>query len=184
MAGLDGRAPRRGGAFEALDVARRHASLRGTVDAMTLPRAADRLSDDGGDAVISWRIVGTVDDTGRPALEIAVDGSVPLVCQRCLQTFDWPIAQRTRVLLARDERELARLDEDDEREVILANAPIEALTLVEDELMLTLPFAPRCERAECAAGAMQAAPAQPAARGASFAALAELKRGGAKATKR
>ncbi len=57
------------------------------------------------------------------------------------------------VLLARDERELARLDEEDEHEVVLAASPLDAATLVEDELLLTLPFVPRCERAECARAA-------------------------------
>ena len=32
--------------------------------------------------------------------------------------------------------------------MVLAAAPLDAATLVEDELLLTLPFAPRCERAD------------------------------------
>ena len=49
------------------------------------------------------------------------------------------------------ERELVVLDDsDDVHEVILAAAPQEALTLIEDEVLLALPFAPRCERPECA----------------------------------
>ena len=55
------------------------------------------------------------------------------------------------MLLARNERELAVLDEsDDVHEVILAAAPLDAQTLIEDEVLLALPFAPRCERPECA----------------------------------
>jgi uncharacterized metal-binding protein YceD (DUF177 family) len=75
-------------------------------------------------------IVGMTDASGRPALEVRLDGEVPLECQRCcLRTFTWPVAQATVLLLARDERELARLDADDAHEVILAAAP---MTLVED----------------------------------------------------
>ena len=81
-----------------------------------------------------------------------LDGEVPLECQRCLRTFTWPVAQATVLLLARDERELARLDADDAHEVILAAAPLVAMTLVEDELLLTLPFAPHCDRPDCATG--------------------------------
>ena len=68
---------------------------------------------------------------------------MPLTCQRCLEDFEWPIDQRTEVLLARDERELAVLDADNSAEVVLAGMPVEPLTLVEDELVLALPFAPR-----------------------------------------
>ena len=61
-----------------------------------------------------------------------------------------PVAQRTLLLLARDERELARLDaEDHEHEVVLADAPLDPLTLVEDELLLTLPLRRGATR-ECA----------------------------------
>ena len=103
-----------------------------------------------GAAPLRWRISGRTDASGRPALEVQLDGEVPLECQRCLRTFAWPVAQATVLLLARDERELARLDADDAHEVIVAAAPLPSLTLVEDELLLTLPFAPHCERADCA----------------------------------
>jgi uncharacterized metal-binding protein YceD (DUF177 family) len=45
-----------------------------------------------------------------------------------------------------------KLDEEDhEHEVVLADAPLDAVGLVEDELLLTLPFAPRCPEDECPA---------------------------------
>ena len=73
------------------------------------------------------------------------------------------------------------LDDDDEHEVVLAEAPLEALTLVEDELLLTLPFVPRCERADCASTPMSIAePAVDAAPTSAFAALAGLQRDTAK----
>ena len=60
----------------------------------------------------------------------------------------WPVSQGTEVLLAHDEDELATLDAETDGEVILADRPLDAATLVEDELVLTLPFAPRHE-GEC-----------------------------------
>ena len=64
------------------------------------------------------------------------------MCQRCLGRLDWPVDQATEVLLAGDERELAALDDASEGEVILADGPLDPAELVEDELVLTLPFAP------------------------------------------
>jgi uncharacterized protein len=84
-------------------------------------------------------------------LAIEIEGSVPLTCQRCLDDFEWPVAQRTEVLLAHDERELALLDADSSAEVVLAGAPVTTLTLVEDELLLALPFAPRHPEGACGA---------------------------------
>jgi uncharacterized protein len=175
MAGRHVSAGRAPGAFDAFVLARRGAEIAGTLDASSLPRMGDRLAE--GKAPIRWRIAGSTDDAGRPALEIAVDGTVPLECQSCLRTFQSPVAQRTRVLLARDERELARLDETDEHEVIVGTAAQDARTLIEDELLLTLPFAPHCRREDCArrTAAMGAPPHQAAEPESPFAVLAGLK---------
>jgi uncharacterized protein len=84
---------------------------------------------------------------------VAVQGNLPLVCQRCLQVFEAAIDTRSELLLARDETELARLDTE-EAEVLLASAPLDAATLIEDELLLSLPFAPRHPEGQCSAVAV------------------------------
>ena len=184
MAGRQDKARRRGGSFDALDLARRRASFAGSFDAAKLPRTADHLATGREDAKVDWRVTGIVDASGRSALEVRLDGTVQLVCQRCLQPFAWQLAQRTTLLLARDERELEMLDAEDENEVILAAPHMDAATLAEDELLLTLPFAPRCERAACTGSAIAAVAAAnaPAATSA-FAALADLKAVSAKKAK-
>jgi uncharacterized protein len=184
MAGRQKSSARREGTFDAFDVARRGATLSGTVDVASLPRVADVLAAEAGSpakeegsASVSWRITGTGDPQGRPALAIELSGSVPLECQRCMQPFQWPVEQHTTLLLARDERELAMLDADDDTlEVILADAPQETLTLIEDEVLLALPFAPRCERPGCAGEPLHSQdPNMPGP--SAFAALAGLKNG-------
>ena len=70
----------------------------------------------------------------------------------------------------------------DEHEVLLANAPQDAMTLIEDEVLLVLPFAPRCERVTCA-GASLVVPDPAPPRGSAFAALAALKNFAAKKAK-
>jgi uncharacterized protein len=183
MAAQQGSSGRRRGAFDAFDLALRRGKLAGTVDVARMGRAVDRLAPGGGASDLSWRISGTTDAMGRPALEVRLDGSVTLECQRCLQAFAWPVAQCTTLLLARDERELAVLDAgDDEHEVLLADAPQDALTLIEDEVLLVLPFAPRCGRAACAEAPL-AVPQPAAPRASAFAALAGLKNAAAKKAK-
>jgi uncharacterized protein len=133
------------GKFDAFRLAREHGSLSGNLDVATLPRVADRLVEDA--APVKWRIKGATDPLGRPALTIEVDGVLPLECQRCLEVVHWPVTQHTELLLARDEAEMARLDNDSELEVVLAQGPLDPVALVEDELVLATPFAPR--HAEC-----------------------------------
>lgn len=140
---------RSGSRLDAFQLARERGVAEGNVDAHELPRVDDMLGE--GPAQIAWRIEGTADAVGRPALTIEIRGAVPLTCQRCLDEFEYPVDQRTNVLLARDERELAALDGDSDAEVVLAGTPVEPLALVEDELVLALPFAPRHPDDACAA---------------------------------
>jgi uncharacterized protein len=138
--------------FDGFGVVARQAEIAGRVDAATLTRVADLLAAGSGSSDIGYKITGSADASGRPALQVALSGEVALTCQRCLQQFQWPVAQTTLLLLARDERELARLDEEDhEHEVILAAQPLDPVELVEDELLLTLPFVPRCPESGCPA---------------------------------
>ena len=113
-------------------------------------------------------------------LSVSVEGDLPLVCQRCLQPFDTHIAQRSELLLARNDAELERLDAE-EAEVLLAVTPLDAMTLVEDEVLLWLPFAPRHPEAQCpadVAGTSASERAQPAkATTSPFARLAALRKG-------
>ncbi len=134
--------------FDAFKLAARASSVSGTLDARRLPNVADSLAPGDDPVPIAWTVEGRRSAEGRPAISIDVEGGVPLVCQRCLARMEWPVSQGTEVLLAHDEDELATLDAETEGEVILADRPIDAATLVEDELVLTLPFAPRRE-GEC-----------------------------------
>jgi uncharacterized protein len=135
------------GRLDAFRIARERGAVKGSVDPHRLPRVADQLAE--GPASLAWRIEGTQDASGRPALAIDLEGAVTLTCQRCLADFVWPIDQRTEVLLAHDERELAALDAQSSVEVTLAEGPVDPLALVEDELVLALPFAPRHPDGAC-----------------------------------
>jgi uncharacterized protein len=165
--------------FDALDLAAHGDELAGEVDVTRRPRVADRLAQTVS-APIAWEIAGVRDALGRPMLAVTVEGNLPLVCQRCLQPFDAPMAQRSELLLARNDAELERLDAE-EAEVLLAASPLDAMTLVEDEILLWLPFAPRHPEGQCPAdvaalsGADGAQPAK--ATTSPFARLAALKKG-------
>jgi len=137
------------GMFDAYRLARERESVHGNFDAAASERLYDWLAP--GDAPIKWNIAGTTDALGRPAIAIELEGSVPLECQRCLAPMEWPVRQRTVALLARNEAEGDALDADSDEEVLVAAEPLDALVLVEDELLLSLPYAPTHADGECAA---------------------------------
>lgn len=135
--------------FDAYRLARQRGVLEGTLDVAVSERLADRVA--AGPAAVDWRIEGTTDAAGRPALSISISGNVQLECQRCLAPFALPIAQRTVTVLAKSESDADVLDADSGDEVLVADHPLNPAALIEDELLLTLPYAPmhdegRCER--------------------------------------
>ena len=162
--------------FDALKLAERGESIAGAVETSRLPRLADRAvrPSDAEEARIEWSIAGGRDVQGCPALTVALAGQIFVSCQRCLRPLAVAVSQQTELLLARSEAELARLDAD-EQEVILASAPLDALTLIEDELLLSLPFAPCHEKDACVAAATPIVAPQVAP--SPFAPLAGLKTG-------
>lgn len=136
---------------DAWKLAREHGDIEGNIDAHDLERVDDLLAP--GPARIAWRLSGVTDTEGRPALKLELTGEVLLTCQRCLGDLTWPVRQRGAILLAASEGELEALDARTDAEVVLAVEPVDPLELVEDELLLALPFAPRHPADACAAPA-------------------------------
>jgi len=120
--------------------ARQKQTASGTVAVHALPRIDAARPDD----VLTWTARGSMNGRhGAPRLDLDVDGSVTLICQRCLQPLQEPIAIRARFLIAADEATADALDQDDDYDVVVGATDFEVDTLVEDEVILALPGAPR-----------------------------------------
>ena len=117
------------------------------MDATTLSRLADRVV--GAGAPIEWRIEGTADAMDRLALAILLEGTVTLECQRCLEALEWPLSQQTQLLLAHDDAQAERLDAESDAEVLVAATALDPQMLVEDELVLALPYIARHPDGSC-----------------------------------
>ena len=82
--------------------------------------------------------------TQRLFLDLTVNGQVWSDCQRCLQVFAEPIATSTRfeVMPTEEAADAAPMD-DDEVDVIVGSKRFSLLELIEDEVLLALPTAPK-----------------------------------------
>ncbi len=81
-------------------------------------------------------------EQGLPAVQLVVKGVVTLTCQRCLQSMQYPVDGSTHVVIVDSEAAGERVS--GERETFLAadgNVSCEALAV--EELLLSLPLAPR-----------------------------------------
>ena len=118
--------------------------LEGEVPVARLDRLTDQLAADEG--VICWQLSGSLDVEGHPRLDLAVSGRLALRCQRCLSGLDWDLVIGTALLPVRAGQALPGDDlENDEIDVIEVDGSgeFDILSLVEDEIILALPIAPR-----------------------------------------
>ena len=139
-------------------LASRGVVLTGSVEPASMPRLLEVVAEPS--APIAYRIAFARDAAGRPGMAGRVEGTLPLVCQRCLDRLDWSFDARFESLLVGDERE----DTDGQDAVVCPGGRIALEPVIEDELLLALPGAPVHARGSCEAPPVRAAGGAPPAR--------------------
>lgn len=142
--------------IDSLDFAANGKQIDAQVPVGELPRLLDLLDNPQG--MLHYTLQGGLDSLGRPVLDVSIDGSCQLRCQRCLSGLDYPIRHEARLLLC-DQASLDVLepqgfmvghpDEEEDFDGILADAHLDVLALLEDEILLTLPIAPKHDLGAC-----------------------------------
>lgn len=158
-----------GTVIDSLEFARSGASLQRSVGFDALPRLADLLA--ATDGTLTIRVDGRRDAEGKSWLLLDVAGAPELRCQRCLGGVRHELRIKSRLQLVGPGEEWPDEDlADDSADAIEAEKELAVLSLVEDEVLLALPIAPRHDM--CAVPSANAA-----GNGSSpFAALAALKK--------
>lgn len=135
-------------------------ALKGNWPVARFARLQDAITSSVGD--FEFKIDGVRDGIGRPGLRIQVSGELRLTCQRCLGQLIYPLKVDVVVLLARSEVELeARPVEPDGPDWVVAGKEMSVEALLEDEILLALPVAPRhqsCSGSENRLGEAAASP--------------------------
>ena len=155
--------------MDCLEFARSSGVLERSVGLDELPRLADVLSTTDG--FLSVRLEGWRDDEGKSWLQLDIAGEPVLCCQRCLGGVKFPLAIKCRLQLIAPGEDWPDDDlEDDSADAITAETALTVLSLVEDEVLLALPIAPRHEECESPSAGASGHGSSP------FAALAALKK--------
>lgn len=133
--------------IDSLDFAENGKQIDAQVSVADLPRLLDML--DAPQGVLHYVLQGGVDHLGRSVLDVSIDGNCQLRCQRCLHGLDYAIQHEARLLLC-DQASLDVLDDEEEAlDGILADAHLDVLALLEEEILLSLPIAPRHDLGAC-----------------------------------
>jgi uncharacterized protein len=173
---------------ERLDVrkfAQEAAQLSGTILLSKLERTIEDIPGQEADLAsktVRWTARGeslpVAGGVAQSWLHLHLQASVPMVCQRCLQTMEAEVDTRRHFRFVRDEAEANEQDDDAEEDLLVASKQFNLLELIEDELIMALPFAPVHEVCPVPVKLQASSPDYEAALNAkpkAFAALGELK---------
>lgn len=117
-------------------------SMRGTWPAGAFPRLRDLLHDEAG--TVEVELHGARDVQGRLCLALRVTGMLRLSCRRCLEAVSVPVHENATLWLARAQEEIdAQPLTTEGSDGVVASGAMAVRDLVEDELLLALPYAPR-----------------------------------------
>lgn len=120
--------------------------LAGELDVAAMPRLQDSIFEPAGR--VRYALVGTTDRHDHPIIEVTVQGTIPLVCQRCLERLDFELLRTSRLMLVSAGNELPDVaEEEPDIESIPAAEVANVADLVEQEVLLGLPLAPVHDRA-------------------------------------
>jgi uncharacterized protein len=106
---------------------------------------------DAGEA--AYKLRGVRDARGRPSLRLEVRATLQLRCQRCLGPLQHDVDTDELLVLAASQAEIdAEPGGVDAPDRVVAGHEMKLAELVEDELILAVPYAPRHEHCEARVG--------------------------------
>ena len=149
-------------------------SISGEVPLADLGRLSDVLVDRQGKA--SYSVTGEFGRDRQARLRVKASGMLPVQCQRCLGRMEWPLDIERVLELVRKGQPIPDEElENDEFDAIEATADMDVLAVIEDEVVLAMPIAPRHEHCDVPHPSEGVATKE-----SPFAALDKLRKSGAK----
>ncbi len=119
--------------------------LEGTLAVSSLERLHDLLVEVSGD--VSFQLQGFKSEHGELMLHLEIGGLLPLACQRCLKAIPFNLDVDSLLELIPEGADMSQDElEDDTRDFLPVAGELNVAELVEDEILLALPVAPRHEK--------------------------------------
>lgn len=119
--------------------------LEGALAISGLERLQDLLAEVSGE--VSFRLHGFKGERGEYLLHLVVTGLLPLACQRCLEAIPFDLDVDSLLEIVPEGADMSQEElEDDTRDFLPVAGELNVAELVEDEILLALPVAPRHEK--------------------------------------
>ncbi len=126
--------------------ARQAEKLHGKFPVAQMKRLSDSLDSDGGD--VEFELTFDRKERARVATG-SFRTDVKMVCQRCLDQVNVAIRGTIHLEFVEGEEAEGRFEDQGYETVIVKDNSLSLLELIEDEVILALPFSPLHEKGEC-----------------------------------
>lgn len=101
------------------------------------------------DALVGWRAHFSTQEavSGQPQLwlQLTFDVSLPMTCQRCLETVVLLVSSDRRFRFVDSEAVAEREDDESDEDLLVVAREFDLAALLEDEILMSLPLLPRHE---------------------------------------
>jgi uncharacterized protein len=125
------------------------AELSGAPPVQNFARLMAETQGRGAQALVSWSAVGEMRNRQHVQPEIwlrlKAHVTLSLTCQRCLEPVEVPVSVDRAFRFVSDEDAAAAQDDESEEDVLALSRSFDLQELVEDELLMEIPLAPRHE---------------------------------------
>lgn len=99
---------------------------------------------------VVFEVTGSSAEDGKLYLDLMATARIEIQCQRCLEPMPWLVVAKGRLLLVPPGQPLPdEAQEEDDFDSVSASSRFDLLAVIEDEILLALPFSARHE--ECKA---------------------------------
>jgi len=146
--------------IEPLALAARGRTLEGRLPVSLLPRLLPLLApmalaaDTPGSSMqgdVAYSLEFGTDEGGNPRVVGSVKATLPLICQRCMETMEFPVLTRTRLGIVSSRAAAQQLPECYDPLLVLDDE-VTLASIIEDELILALPQVAMHDSKECPQG--------------------------------
>lgn len=131
------------------DFAQRAAVMEGEIPVVALARLGEFLAKSDGS--VGYRLEGVVRRDGKPSLQLHAEASLWMVCQRCLGPVEVEVDAERELVFVPEATLGDVAEEEPDSDYLPLVGRMNPTELVEDELLLTLPLAPKHSDGDCAA---------------------------------
>jgi len=119
---------------------RRQAHLNGNIEIGRLTRLCELLMSDKGSVKVSFGF--SQQGADWTTVDLSYEGTLELVCQRCLESVKEEISGRVMFVVLEDDSMISSAPEDHEP-IILSGVRCQPAEIVEEELIISLPLVAR-----------------------------------------